>query len=52
MTEIEALRRDGRWHYSPDLMVKTLKGDFDGEPIDPETALLAFKNLGGRAAAG
>jgi hypothetical protein len=47
MWAIEALRRDGSWHYSQHLLIKYLKGDFDGEEIDQVTASIAFKNLGG-----
>ena len=43
--EIEALRHDGEWHYSGELMVNVLKKEFDIEEISKETAEIALKNL-------
>jgi hypothetical protein len=45
VTELEVLRRDGRWHYSPEQMVRMIKGDSDAEIISPETAAKAFKYI-------
>ena len=52
MRETEALRRDGRWHDSEQLLIKYLKGVFGGEDIYQITAARAFKTLEGFKAQG
>jgi len=44
-TELEVLHRDGRWHYSPEQMVRMLKGESDAEEISSETAAKAIKYI-------
>ena len=45
ITELEVLRRDGRWHYSPEQMVRMLKGESDAEEITADTAAKAIEHI-------
>ena len=45
LMEIEALRHDGEWHYSGNLMVNVMTREVDIEEIPRETAKIALKNL-------
>ncbi|MDW7730690.1 MAG: hypothetical protein SCJ94_11935 [Bacillota bacterium] len=45
--EIEAFRRDLKWHYSGDLMVRIMTGDVDIEEVTREEAQIAINNIFG-----
>jgi len=45
LSSIEALRHNGEWHYSGNLMVNVMMGETDIEEVSRETAAIALKNL-------
>jgi hypothetical protein len=47
LLEIEAFRRDLKWHYSGDLMVNVMIGEIDIEEVTREEAQIAINNIFG-----